>query len=153
MVISQVATFPGYYADMLGNIYNDKGRKLKPQVYSRPGKKDYYTITLMRDGKPHNVFVHRAVCLAWIGERPKELPMIRHLNDIGTDNRPENLVYGTNSDNSIDSVINGTHAMARRTECNNGHDWTNPDNYSVLKERKSNGRVVNRRRCKLCRRK
>lgn len=51
---------------------------------------------------------HRIV-YAWVhGVCPAGL-LVRHLNDVKTDNRPENLELGTTADNAADGVRNGVH--------------------------------------------
>jgi hypothetical protein len=50
--------------------------------------------------------VHCLVLLAFVGERP-EGQVVRHLNDVKTDNRLHNLSYGTQSENAYDAVRNG----------------------------------------------
>lgn len=39
---------------------------------------------------------------------------VRHLNGNGSDNRPENLAYGTRLENMADSVRLGAHAFGER---------------------------------------
>lgn len=50
-------------------------------------------------------WVHRLVLEAFRGE-----PIVRHLNDDETDNRIENLAYGSRLDNAADARRNGKHA-------------------------------------------
>jgi hypothetical protein len=58
------------------------------------------------DGKYHTISVHKAVCLAFHGERPAGL-RINHKNGIKTDNRPVNLEYITHSENCQHSFDTG----------------------------------------------
>ena len=51
---------------------------------------------------------HRIVYAWWHGECPAGL-LVRHLNDVKTDNRRENLALGTTTDNAADGVRNGVH--------------------------------------------
>ncbi len=51
--------------------------------------------------------VHRGVCLAFHGEPPQDGMIICHKNDVPTDNRPDNLYWGTHSSNADDRVRNG----------------------------------------------
>lgn len=60
--------------------------------------------------------VSHLVAAAFHGPRP-DGTLVRHWNDTPTDNRPENLLYGTKSDNSDDAVRNGVHQMTMRKRC------------------------------------
>lgn len=46
-----------------------------------------------------NIKVHRAVCEAFHGAPPFSKAVVIHLNEDGTDNRPENLKWGTQKEN------------------------------------------------------
>ncbi len=83
-------------------------------------------------GRGHNSrYVHQFVLEAFAGPRPDGM-VARHLNGDPTDNRPENLAWGTQSENMADAVRHGTHYEARRTECPRGHayDEKNTGNYT-----------------------
>lgn len=60
------------------------------------------------DGVKRTVFAHRLVAAAFLGARPAGM-MVLHGNDIRTDNRLENLRYGTRADNAADARRNGSH--------------------------------------------
>jgi hypothetical protein len=51
---------------------------------------------------------------------------------VKTNNHLRNLHWGTPSRNTLDSVRNGTHIYARKTECGNGHEFT-PENTRIDK--------------------
>jgi hypothetical protein len=104
--------------------FYDKITIIKPRV----GVQGYYMLSLWRDGKPQTSMVHRLVARAFVGPRPEGLE-IRHLNDDKLDNRLVNLVYGTRSENKLDSVRNGIHPMTRRTHCPQGHEYTPENTY------------------------
>lgn len=68
--------------------------------------------------------VHTLVLETFAGPCPPGLEA-RHLNDVSTDNRwPENLVWGTKSENMYDRVRNGGHHNAEKTHCPEGHPYT-----------------------------
>lgn len=67
--------------------------------------------------------VHALVAEAFIGPRPTGLD-ICHGNGVPTDNRPENLRYGTRSENQFDRVTHGNHYQANKTHCIRGHEYT-----------------------------
>ncbi len=54
----------------------------------------------------NNIGVHRAVALAFHGPAPDGLEVL-HINGIPTDNRPENLRYGTQFENILDVYYQG----------------------------------------------
>lgn len=80
--------------------------------------------------------VHRLVCEAFHGPRPEGLVTL-HLDGDPTNNRSENLAWGTQSKNIQQSVTDKTHVHARKTTCPNGHP------YDAM-----NG--PNHRRCRRC---
>ena len=52
------------------------------------------------------IHVHTLMAVAFLGERPPK-QVVRHLNDIKTDNRKDNLAYGTYKENCADAKRNG----------------------------------------------
>ena len=61
----------------------------------------------MADGTMKVVPMAQRVLLAFVGPRPEGCRLSRHLNDVHTDNRVENLAWGTDKDNHNDAVRNG----------------------------------------------
>lgn len=53
-----------------------------------------------------NKYVHQLVLLTFVGE-PTEKQEVRHVNGVPTDNRLENLQYGTCSENIRDTYMQG----------------------------------------------
>ena len=66
------------------------------------GIKTRQKVTLLKKDK----YVHQLILKAFIGEPPKGQE-VRHLNGIPTDNRLENLEYGTRSENIHDIYLQG----------------------------------------------
>lgn len=142
-------TFPGFD----GYEISDMGRARCWKVYhGKPGPrllkynrntKGYRMYALHKDDDSMQSFVaHRLVMTAFVGPRPDGME-VRHLDGNKDNNNLTNLAYGTASQNTLDTVEHGTHPMARKTHCKNGHEFT-PENIF----RKPNGG----RGCKECRR-
>ena len=55
----------------------------------------------------HNIGVHRAVAMAFLGLPENEDLYVLHCNGDPTDNRPENLRYGTQKENILDVYYQG----------------------------------------------
>ena len=68
----------------------------------------HYRVCLMKNWKRRYVFVHRLVAAAflWCSLEFDKEHLVCHKNDVGTDNRLENLYVGTYSDNNKDTVRN-----------------------------------------------
>lgn len=98
--------FPDYYICREGLILS---KKYNPEriIKGHKGKK-YPRYTLVdSEGKMKYVEIHRLLAKTFI-PNPENLPIVRHLNDNGYDNRLENLAWGTQFDNIQDSIRNGT---------------------------------------------
>lgn len=80
---------------------NAVGGLLKPQPHRLDGR---WTIQLSRHGQVKRFFVSRLVAAAFIG--PVEGLLVRHWNDVCTDDRVENLCLGTEQDNHADAIRN-----------------------------------------------
>lgn len=103
------------------------GRRVSGRVLS-PGRlsNGYLQVTLRKDNVSHQWKVHRAVAAAFHGVRPPN-SVIRHLDGDVSNNLPENLIYGTSSENQQDSVRHGTHKEIRKTHCAHGHPLCEPN--------------------------
>lgn len=78
-----------------------KYRSVSPKVLAgTPDKDGYLLITLYAGSKASKKMtkIHWVIMETFVGPRPPELE-VRHLNDIKSDNRLENLVYGTGVEN------------------------------------------------------
>ena len=94
---------PRYWINKEGQITNKETGKTIKWLISRHG---YYYCHLWTNNRSRYIRMHRLLALAFI-PNPNNYPLVRHLNDIKTDNRLENLVWGTMSENMKDSIKNG----------------------------------------------
>lgn len=92
----------GYRIMSNGDIYGRAGYKIE----GYPNNKGYLRIRVPENGKKKDYYFHKMVCEAFHGPKPFPTAVVRHLNDIRTDNRAENLVWGSQSDNMRDMVGN-----------------------------------------------
>lgn len=84
------------------------------------GVSGHMSVHLRFDGKSITRTVHSLVLEAFVGPRPDGMEGC-HWDDDPSNNRVENLRWGTRSDNMNDRVRNGIHNHASRDECVNGH--------------------------------
>jgi hypothetical protein len=79
-------------------------RPLVPQVKD----KGYENVTICHHNHKITRTVHRLVCLAFHGV-PESAPLeVRHLDGVPSNNKPDNLKWGTRSENWQDRYIHGT---------------------------------------------
>lgn len=102
----------------------------------------HLSVTLRGEEGRRRFLVHHLVLMAFVGPRPVGMEAC-HWNDKPSDNRLVNLRWDTRSANQLDSVRNGTHHVARRTHCPQGHEYTPENTYMY---------PGNRRACRECRR-
>lgn len=100
----------------------------------------YPRVRLVKNLKGVTRRVHELVVPAFQGPKPTPKHCVRHLNDVKTDNRLENLAWGTPKQNQQDKYLNG-YRPERPTKCKRGHEF-NGENTKV----KPDGR----RNCKTC---
>lgn len=86
------------------------------------------TVALCRDGKQRSHYVHHLVLTAFAGPRPEGM-WACHWNDDPRDNRFENLRWATPSENSLDSLRNGTNHNANVTRCPESHPYSPENTY------------------------
>ena len=84
-----------------------KEKPLKPN-----DNRGYKYVCLRKDGANRFVGVHQAVLWAFVGKQDIGIE-VRHLNSNPSDNRLENLIYGTKSENMQDAVRLGTLVFSR----------------------------------------
>jgi HNH endonuclease/NUMOD4 motif len=112
-VWKEVPGFPSYEVSDMGNVRswklkNGRGIAKSPSLLkpsSIKGKK-YLRVTLLDDGKVVTWKVHRLVLLAFVGECPEGMEGC-HNNGDATDNRLENLRWGTKESNVKDIETHG----------------------------------------------
>lgn len=105
--LREVDGFPNYYVGNDGNLYSDKqpskAKKYPNGVYPIVPKlhnRGYLEYGLFgADGKRIWKLIHILVAESFLGEKPTEKHEVHHINNIKTDNRPENLQWVTRSEN------------------------------------------------------
>jgi hypothetical protein len=102
----------GVFVSRGGDVYSTRSlhgdglmRRLKCSMVNT----GYLRIKTVVNGKETYYPVHRMVCEAFNGPSPSpDRNIVCHRNDVKTDNRAENLYWGTEAENSSDAVRNGT---------------------------------------------
>ena len=91
---------------------------------------NYAVIGLCRNGKQSPFAAHRLVLRAFKGEPLTNDLHVCHINGDRVDNRPENMYWGTPLDNAEDMRRHKTHRNARKTHCQDGHEFTAGNTYT-----------------------
>ncbi len=120
MQFSTIAGFPDYLVTDTGIVLSRKirgshsGRLGQWKAMKLKHRAGYPCVNLYREkNKPESFMVHILMARAFVGPCP-EGQEVRHLNDVKTDNRLENLCYGTPADNYADSIRNGKACIGER---------------------------------------
>lgn len=83
---------------------------------------------LNKRGNKRIVCVHILVLEAFAGPRPLGAEAC-HRNGNPSDNRLENLYWGSHADNMKDMTQHGTHRNTAKTECIRGHEFSASNTY------------------------
>lgn len=92
LYIRAIPGYPGYYATIEGDILKKRGKsffKLTPSKVHN----GYYTVKII-----HRIKVHRLMALTFI-PNPNKYPIVCHKDNNPTNNRVENLYWGTQKEN------------------------------------------------------
>lgn len=92
--------------------------------------KGYHQIGLRKDGRYHQLYVHRLVAIVFI-QNIDNKPFINHKNGIKTDNRVENLEWCTRSEN----MHHAWETQLRKTPSN----FNNGKSIKILQKDKQGG--------------
>lgn len=85
-------------------------------------------MSLSRSGTTKHLKLHRLVLKAFAGD-PQPGQEARHRDDDPYNNRLDNLVWGTRSENMRDQVRNGKHSNANKVQCPQGHPYDEANTY------------------------
>lgn len=101
-----------YWVDEHGVVYSTK-RGAPLSLSPKRTKNGYRSVGLWVDGVRHHRTIHRLVAEAYI-PNPCGYEYVLHKNDIKSDNRVDNLYWGTHQDNMDDMVRKGRSASGVR---------------------------------------
>lgn len=132
-----------------GEVKRLKGALLKPSARGRPGCQMYLSVSLSKNGAVQIRTIHELVLAAFIGPRPSDKHVARHLNGNHLDNSLSNLAWGTQTENMADKFVHGTDYQTNKTHCKWGHEFT-PENTYVRWRGVKSGRVGQHRSCRRC---
>jgi hypothetical protein len=136
--IAEVPGFPGYRVTGAGVVESRHRRGTRElgdwhALRPSPDAKGYSCLTICSTvtGARRPVRVHRLVAELLI-PNPLGLPCVRHLNGDGSDNRVENLAWGTYLDNENDKHAHGTYDLRRNGKLT-------PELANEVRQRAANG--------------
>lgn len=145
----EVVDCPGYAIGLDCSFWSRWLRKtglLSEQWHRRkPTLNDgYFTIRLRcSDGKRVGKKIHALLLEAFVGPCPPGMEC-RHLNDVRTDNRLENLVWGTKKQNAEDRTVNGIELRGEEKPCAK----LTADQVLSMREERANGATLTELRLK-----
>lgn len=95
----EIKNYPNYKIKTDGSIYNIKSKKFVKQIKNLSG---YCYVTLCKNGKKRNFYVHRLVASHYLINK-NNLPQVNHINKNRSDNRVSNLEWISISNNVLHS--------------------------------------------------
>jgi len=101
-----IESYPNYKVSDLGRVFSIKRGKCLKLTETPRG---YYRVSLYKNKKLRSVFVHRIVLDIFAKDRHFKGAITRHVNGIKTDNRIDNLKWGTQKENEQDKRAHGTY--------------------------------------------
>lgn len=123
--IARIRSLPRVLTKSNGRLLTIPGRMLSPF----PLPSGYLFVNLKRGNTGKLSRVHRLVAEAFI-PNPHELPQVLHWDDDRSNNRVENLRWGTDRENKADRLRNGRNPNFNKTHCKHGHEFTETNTYN-----------------------
>lgn len=122
----------GFYEISSAGRVRSLPRRGTPGVVLKPAAMKPYGhlhVDLWARGGHETRTVHSLVAEAFIGQRP-DGHEVRHLDGDAANNRwPDNIAYGTSSENGYDVVRHGRNHNANKTHCDHDHEFTELNTY------------------------
>lgn len=104
--------------DARGTVHEKSPRTRK--LHQRPS--GHMQVMLTDGERRYNAHVHRLMMAAFVGPCPEGMEVC-HNNGVASDNRLENLRYGTRSENNQDTLMHGRNVNAEKSHCSQGHEY------------------------------
>lgn len=140
---SLIPGFPDYAVTRDGRVFSCRvGRYMRPGAAGRsPG---YLFVPLWRDGKKHQIKVHRLVLETFSGPPPSTVHQVNHKNCDTHDNRLENLEWVTPSENIRHAIANGRMAPMLPHQRGEPHPRAKvtADDVRAIRARRANGELI-----------
>lgn len=105
-----------------GRVRSLPGGKRQGKILTPIKQHHGHVMVSLYDGFLKQKFIHELVLESFDQPRPEGL-FCRHLNGDPTDNRVENLKWGTALENARDMVRHGTCWQTQKTHCPSGHEY------------------------------
>lgn len=93
-----IYNYEAYYVFPDGKIYNTLNKKILSPVVNASGK---CYVTLCKDKKKQNCYVHRIVADHYLQNKPSDKSIVEHINGILQDNDVKNLKWSTTQQPNI----------------------------------------------------
>ena len=108
-----------YAAGDDGYIYSysqarTNAKKPKPFRLANVRNDNYFMVSIVNEGKKRSYSVHELINLAFHGIKPEGKHCSRHLDGNWSNNRPDNLCWGTYAENEADKKRHGRTACGER---------------------------------------
>lgn len=138
LIYKDIPDYEGLYkVSNFGNVFSYGGeRKFGKITYTFPAKelkptlsRGYQVVNLSKNSKIKRFGIHKLVLLAFIGQKPFKDAETRHLDGNPSNNKLDNLTYGTKSENMQDAVKHGTLVFSRTS-------LTNQDVINIAKDKR-----------------
>lgn len=101
--------YPGFQASSNGRIKNTKTGNILTPVLNGPKRRRYGRVWVSARKRE---WVHRLVAMAFYGDL-SDTNIVCHIDDNQFNNKPENLKWSTYSENTKDSIKNGSYCYMR----------------------------------------
>ena len=108
-----IQNYPHYFITKDGRVWSEARPRVRGTWLKSYNHKGYCRVKLRKDGRYCQQSIHRLVLETFVGPCPDGMEC-RHLNGNRSDNRVENLKWGTKSENSQDAIKHGTHVTQVR---------------------------------------